>query len=420
MSAGRRILLATPAQALGGAEAYLEGLAAHLRRLGHSVTVAVDSGAALDPLARRLAASGCEVRRGPIAWRWTAEPALVRLRDQMAGFRTILDEAVRDGERPDVVFVNLNWANAGTALLVAATLTGVGAVALCHLCPQTILLDAAEVRLLRWCLDQKQSWFAVSRDSCFFFARSIGVTPDRIGVIHNGPLSRPDGLPEGSALDDARAAWRRDAGLPATARVALGVGRLHTQKGLLDILPVLSHLFSRDAGLHVLWIGDGPLRAPVERLVASTDLSGRLRLAGPRDDVGHCLGLSDLFLFPSRYEGFSLALVEALNAGCPPVAFDIGGVREILEPEVNGLVVPPGRIWPFAAAVLRLLGDDALRRRLAGAGRQTAARFTAEAMLSGATGAILAARPPSVPSVLSSDALDTALVRLAEGLPPRA
>lgn len=420
MSGARRILLATPAQALGGAEAYLEGLAAHLQRLGHGVAVAIDRGTALDPLARRVAALGCEVHRAPIAWRWTAEPALVRLRDQLASFHRILDAGILGGHRPDAMFVNLNWANAGSALLAGAALTGIGAVALCHLCPQTIPLEPTEVRLLRWCLAQNQAWFAVSHDSRFFLSRSIGVATDQVGVIPNGPLSCPDLEAAGNVDSTARADWRRARGLPSQALVALGVGRLHTQKGLIDLLPVLPQLFARIPDLHVLWIGDGPLRVPIQRLIDSAGLSSRLHLLGGRDDVGRCLALSDLFLFPSRYEGFSLALVEALNAGCPPVAFDIGGIREILEPEINGLIVPPGRIWSFAAAVARLAGDAALRRRLAEAGRRTAERFTAEAMLSGATAALsaIAARTTSPP--LQTRTLDNALGQLLDGPPPHA
>ena len=98
-------------------------------------------------------------------------------------------------------------------------------------------------------------------------------------------------------------------------------------------------------------------------------MESAVRLAGERDDVGELLAAADLFVLSSRSEGLPLSILEAMAAGLPVVASDVGGVPELVVDGETGLLVPPGDPHALAAAIDRLLDDPDLRRRLGAAGR---------------------------------------------------
>lgn len=120
----------------------------------------------------------------------------------------------------------------------------------------------------------------------------------------------------------------------------------------------------------LLIVGDGPVRTEVERAFAP--VSARVRWAGalPPEELPAVYAGCDLYLWPGVGEAYGMAYLEAQAAGLPVVAGAERGVPDVVDDDVGGLLVPPGEPEPFAAAVDRLLADDALRQRLAeGAGR---------------------------------------------------
>jgi glycosyltransferase involved in cell wall biosynthesis len=118
-------------------------------------------------------------------------------------------------------------------------------------------------------------------------------------------------------------------------------------------------------------VGEGPLRPETEAEAARLDLHDRLRILGPRSDVGDLLAASELLLLPSRTEGLPAVAVEAGLAGRPVVASRVGGVPEVVKHGATGLLVEPGDVAGFVAAVTGLLGDPGRRRAL---GEAAAAR----------------------------------------------
>ncbi len=383
-----RLLLLSPAQAVGGAESYMTALAAHLREQGHEVHAGIDESSCLDAFAEGLVAAGAHLHRDRLRWRWDDSPVMARLKIQFEAAWRLFEQA-----RPEAVFLNMNWLDAGSALGAATAAAGLATVSLFHLCPHVILLKPEERRLLRWSQDVRQQWFCVSEDNRLFLARSVGLKASRVGVIYNGPLlNAAQELNAPARLAEARADLRRELGLDPDALVMTTVGRHDVQKGLVDILPMLPGLLAEHPRLHYLWIGDGPLRERMQRLTSVFDPAGRRVTFWPhRADVPRCLGGSDLFLFPTRFEGFSLALLEAMHMGCCPVTTDVSSVREIVEDGVSGLVVRQGDARGLHQAIARLLGDPSLRRRLSAAAMATARRFSPEAMFQGCSQALAAA-----------------------------
>ncbi len=172
-----------------------------------------------------------------------------------------------------------------------------------------------------------------------------------------------------------RAATRGALGTPPDAPVALFVGRLDEQKNPVGLV----RAWTRAGGAGELWLaGDGPLRGAVE--AAAREAPG-VRVLGLRGDVPRLMAAADVFVLASRYEGHPLVLLEALAAGLPAVATAVGSVPEILAGEdPPGVLVPEGDEAALAAALRRVLGDAAGRRRLAEAARRAGDRHDAAVM----------------------------------------
>ncbi len=162
------------------------------------------------------------------------------------------------------------------------------------------------------------------------------------------------------------------------ARALLFVGRLEPNKGVRELLALFETLAPRFPDLRLRLVGDGPERAALERQLTAAGLTGRVEILGAvaPEQVEAELRSADLFVFPSHYESWGLALVEAMAVGLPIVASDIAGIREATGEAA--CLVPVGQPAVWAATTERLIADPAERGRLSAAGRERAAGFTAE------------------------------------------
>ena len=186
---------------------------------------------------------------------------------------------------------------------------------------------------------------------------------DQITVVHNGVQDLPD---------------RADPASPETPVLTM-VARLAPPKDHALLLEALSTL---DLPFQLRVVGDGPDRADLEEQAATLGLGDRVEFLGVCDDVPVLLANSQLSVLISRQEGFPLAVLEAMRAGLPVIASDVGGIREAVEPDRTGLLVPRGDREALAEALARLLGDPEERARMGAAARSAyEARFTATHML---------------------------------------
>jgi glycosyltransferase involved in cell wall biosynthesis len=172
----------------------------------------------------------------------------------------------------------------------------------------------------------------------------------------------------------SREATRAAEGLDAASPLLLAAAALVRRKGLDVLLRALAALGGR--GLEpALWIaGEGPERASLERLARGLGLGSRVRFLGQRRDVPDLLLACDVFVLPSLREGLGVAALEAMVLGRPVVASRAGGLREAVDHERTGLLVPPGDPRALADALARLLEAPELRRRLGEAGPRWVAR----------------------------------------------
>jgi glycosyltransferase involved in cell wall biosynthesis len=210
-----------------------------------------------------------------------------------------------------------------------------------------------------------------------------GVGPERVHRVPSGvDLERFPA--DARARAEARARLLRAFSLPEEAFVAGVVAQLIPRKGHMRLLDILPGLVARDPRLVVICFGRGPLMARLASEIEARDLGAHVVLAGFREDLPALLPGLDALLHPASAEGLGVAVLEALAAGVPVVASAVGGILDVIEPDVHGLLVPPEDMGAWARAVERLMTDSAERSRLAAAGRErVAAAFSVRRMAEG-------------------------------------
>ena len=191
-------------------------------------------------------------------------------------------------------------------------------------------------------------------------SRALGVAPDRITVVGRGRDPARLGEPNRERRLRARAAL----GIPEHAQVVLNVGRQEYQKGQEYLVAAFDGLASSHPRAVLLIAGRPGHATPLLKArCAQSEHRDRIHLLGQRDDVPELLAAADVFAFPSRYEGFGGALVEAMALGVPAVVSDISALREVVEGTAATLV-PAGDPEALAAGLARILDDPVLAAEL--------------------------------------------------------
>jgi len=216
---------------------------------------------------------------------------------------------------------------------------------------------------------------AVSR----FVAESVtasGIPPEQVEVVYDGVELPAAASPE--QRRQARARWGSREG-----EILLGcVGYLVPGKGQEHLLRAMPAVRERYPNCRLLLAGDGPLRPQLEGLAGELGLSSCVVFARFLADPGEVYRGLDCFVFPAVGEALGTSLLSAMAHSLPAIAVASGGVPEVIEDGVNGLLIPTPEAGAIARCVFGLLGDRVLAARLGAAARETiAARFTADRMV---------------------------------------
>jgi glycosyltransferase involved in cell wall biosynthesis len=159
-----------------------------------------------------------------------------------------------------------------------------------------------------------------------------------------------------------RASARHLMGLPEDAQVVGTVGRLAPQKAPQDMVAAIEAMGRPD--VICVWVGDGPMRQEITKLIERRKLTHRFRLLGERRDVAALLPGFDVFALASHYEGLPCSVVEAMTCGVPVVATAVNAVSEVVVPGRTGLLVPPGAPALLGRALAYLLDHPAEASRM--------------------------------------------------------
>lgn len=199
----------------------------------------------------------------------------------------------------------------------------------------------------------------------------LGIPRQRLRLVPNGinEVTLP-------SREEARSAL----GLPPEAAVIGFVGRLATQKAPEVLVSAFAQVSRSHPGALLAVVGEGVLRPRLQRTCEELELQQRVRWLGERNGQ-HAMPAFDVLVLPSRYEGLSLVLLEALVAGLPIVVTEQANAGLVVDPDVNGLVVPVDDPDALAEAISRLLANDAERFELGRASRLRAPYFSQSRMV---------------------------------------
>lgn len=344
----RRVSYFTDSSGFGGAERALLILLAGLDRSRWEPTLVFHPSPGVEPLVE--AAREMEVSL------WPVRP----MPDGLTGAKRILPFLRALRARPPAVFhAHLTWPLACKFGLVSAVLARVPAV----VATEQLFFEfgvstsiSLQQRLVAAGVDR---YLAVSQDTAKRLLETFRWPAEKVQVVYNAVEPAPFDAQPDPVL---RKFLSRRRGRP----VVFTAARLEEQKGHRYLLESATEV----PEAQFVFAGDGPERAALEAQAASLGLDDRVMFLGRRHDIPEILACCDAFVLPSLWEGLPLSVLEAMAAGKPVVASDVGGTGEAVLHEETGLLVPAGDRRALAKAIRAVLDDPALAHRLGSAGRK--------------------------------------------------
>ncbi len=192
-----------------------------------------------------------------------------------------------------------------------------------------------------------------------------GISYKKIDIIYNSiALERfsPDKVD--------RDAVRREFGIESDTIVIGTAGKLNQGKGVFDLLSAVHRLMETYPNVRLIFVGDGSERTRLEQEVQRLSMHNKVVFPGVRDDMERMYAAMDIFILPSTCrEAFGMVLIEAMAMDKPVIATPVGGIPEIVNDEVNGILVPPHNPEALSHAIAQYIKDDVFSRKVAREGR---------------------------------------------------
>jgi starch synthase (maltosyl-transferring) len=263
--------------------------------------------------------------------------------------------------RPEIVQTFMFHANVLGAM--AATRLGLANV-----------FAGARVADPRWVRLALERWALARASAIVCVSDSVKEHYERHGFSREKLKTIPNGIDVAAWLN-APAASLADFEIAPERRTILFVGRLDRQKGLDILFEAMPAVFSALPDVDLLLVGDGPERSFLTHLASTVEkLRGRVHFAGWLGNVSEFMQASEVVVLPSRWEGMPNVVLEAMAAGSPVVASQTHGVLQLLGPNSDEQMCPPGDARELAHKLIAILRDQELRCRLGKANQQRVAR----------------------------------------------
>ena len=196
----------------------------------------------------------------------------------------------------------------------------------------------------------------------------------KIEIIHNGidPL-------RAKVSAEARKTFRRAIGATETDCVLITVARFHKGKGHCVLFEAMHRLLVQHPQTKLMLLGEGAEQPEMRSLCKTLGIAEKIHFLGHQSNVAEWLSAAEINVLPTFYEGLPLTILEAMAAGLPTVASNVGGIPDAIGHHVSGLLVPAGDPQRLAEAISSLLADPAERRRMGSEARNAVfQRFTLE------------------------------------------
>lgn len=336
--ASLRVLEVVGNAIVGGVERHVQLLVQGLAEQGFSMRALCPFES---PFTSALRASGC--------------PVQIAMVEQSLEWRSLLaaSETIR---RQKVDLVHTHLFNATLLGAVAGALAGVPVVATIH--GNTVLAEEVAVARLTG------AHLVTVCSAAYGMVLSLGLGEDQVSLIPNAVDSR-----RYSPERDGQA-FRESIGVPEGAPLVGMVSRLSSEKGPDLFVQAASVVAAARPDVHLVLVGDGPMRADLERQIEGLNLSSRFHLAGTVADTSQVYPALDVVCLPSRMEGIPLTLLEAMASARPVVATSVGGIPELVEMGETGWLVAQGDMKAMAEKTLWLLDNPEQAVAMGRAGRR--------------------------------------------------
>ena len=323
---------------IGGIGNYIVSLSKALRNMGQGVIVASSGG----ELEEELRDSGIEHRKINIKTKFEYGPKVL-----ISAFN--LCRIIKD-EKVDIIHAHTRVSQVAARL--ASGITGVPYVTTCHGFFKTRsrkIFDTWGVKVI-----------AISNAVKAHLKDDLGVDEDRIALIYSGvDIGRFSERYSNDRIESVK----RSLGLGAGPVVG-SIGRLSPVKGQKFLIEAVPAVLSEAKDTEFVIVGSGPDEATLKNLARSLGVERSVLFLRSAPDTHKFLSIMDVFVLPSVKEGLGIALLEALVSGKACVASKVGGISDVIDDGVNGLLIEACKPETIAAAVLRLIKDPALRDKL--------------------------------------------------------
>jgi len=226
-------------------------------------------------------------------------------------------------------------------------------------------LDRSYLPITRYAIQESDGVTAISDYLKDETVKHFGIT-NPIEVVHNFVNCN-----EYTPLDeDVRAVARKRLAKPGEA-ILMHLSNFRPVKRVLDVVKVFA-LVLQEIPARLVLVGDGPDRSTAEYLAHDLGIHDKIHFLGKQEKVNELLPLADLMMMPSQLESFGLAALEAMACKVPAIATAVGGVPELIEDGVSGLLYPVGAVEEMAAGAVGLLKDKPRLESMREAARKTA------------------------------------------------
>ncbi|ULA61354.1 MAG: Glycosyl transferase, group 1 [Nitrospira sp.] len=217
----------------------------------------------------------------------------------------------------------------------------------------------------RW-VSRRATMVAVSQNLKQFIVEKVGVSPERIKVLYNGVDASP--RYDRVDVDDCK----KELGLPENHQIVGVVGNLYPVKGHQYLIDGLPAILAKCPNTSFVFAGRGELEAALKAQVRRLGIETNVFFLGLRQDIPRILAMLDVFVLPSLSEGLSMAILEAMSAGKPVIATQVGGNPELVLNGETGFLVPPRDSQALASSVVTLLTNRQQAAQYAERGKRRA------------------------------------------------
>ena len=285
--------------------------------------------------------------------------------------------------RPDVVQITAGWPTEVWPAAWSCALCNIPVLVVFQLASEKVSLPWLHLKQLAWGRRRRQRWMAVSKQNLLALQETFRTGPDEIGVLYNGiEICSGMDAPNEAETNALRQEVRAELAIPLDARVLLTTARLHKQKGHVDLLQIVPRIIDEFPDVVFVWAGDGDERQALENQVQQQNLHRHVRFLGYRADISRLLRASDIFVFPSLFEGgCSASICEAMAHRLPIVCSDAGGITEIVNNGTHALVFPVRDVHSMIVQLRTALGSPTKMRSLADQAHQRILEFSSDRMI---------------------------------------